>query len=202
MTMRYAWLSAMLMAAAAAPCLAGTEASAARPLPVFERVLPLNSPRVIGDIAMTDHSGARRRLSDLAGKPALVFFGFTHCPEVCPAAMQKLALLKSSKGGELEGVRVVLISVDGERDSPEVMQSFLKRFSEEFVGLTAPAAQVRNLALQFSAPFFKDQPRDGGYLVQHSNRVYALDKQGRLRAELYDASAEATFGVMRALLAE
>jgi len=92
--------------------------------------------------------------------------------------------------------------VDGERDSPQVLKEFLGRFSGEFIGLTAPPEQVRNLALSFSAPFFKDPPKDGAYLVQHSSRVYALDKQGRLRAELYDASAEATVGVARALLAE
>jgi protein SCO1 len=97
---------------------------------------------------------------------------------------------------------VVLISVDGERDTPEALKAFLARFSADFVGLTAPAAEVRVLAQGFSAPFFKDPPRDGAYLVQHSTRVYALDKQGRLRAELYDASADATAGLARALLAE
>ena len=61
---------------------------------------------------------------------------------------------------------------------------------------------MRNLALRFSAPFFKDPPKDGEYQVQHSSRVYALDRQGRLRAEIYDASPEATVGIARALLAE
>jgi protein SCO1 len=181
---------------------AGNAGAIPSPLPAFDRVMNLASPRDVGDLEMTDHTGARKRLADLAGAPALVFFGFTHCPEVCPATMRNLALLKSSKAKELKGVRVVLISVDGERDSPEAMKAFLKKFSDDFVGLTAPPADVRNLALRFSAPFFKDPPREGGYLVQHSNRVYALDRQGRLRAELYDASAEATTGVMRALLAE
>jgi protein SCO1/2 len=116
--------------------------------------------------------------------------------------LQKLAMIKAAQPKELAGVRVVLISVDGERDTPAVLNEFLKRFSSEFVGLTAPATEVRGLALQFSAPFFKDPPKDGAYLVQHSSRVYALDRQGRLRAELYDASAEATVGVARALLAE
>ena len=97
---------------------------------------------------------------------------------------------------------MVLISVDGERDTPEVLEAFLARFSADFVGLTAPAGQVRELALRFSAPFFKDPPRDGAYLVQHSTRVYALDKQGRLRAELFEASAEATTAIAQALLAE
>ena len=172
------------------------------PLPAFDRVMVLATPRSVCDLEMTDHRGARKRLADLAGAPALVYFGFTHCPDACPATLQQLALLKASRGKELGNLRVVLISVDGERDTPEALAAFLARFDEDFVGLTAPAAQVRNLALGFSAPFFKDPPRDGNYLVQHSPRVYALDKQGRLRAELFDASAEATVGIARALLAE
>jgi protein SCO1/2 len=92
--------------------------------------------------------------------------------------------------------------VDGERGTPEVLDKFLERFDKDFVGLTAPSADVRELALKFSAPFFKDPPKTGGYSIQHSSRVYALDKQGRLRAELYDAPADATAALARALLAE
>jgi protein SCO1/2 len=176
--------------------------SAPKTLPAFDGVRVLETPRTPADLEMTDHLGARKRFSDLAGAPALVFFGFTHCPDACPATLQKLALLKAAREKELAGLRVVLISVDGERDTPQVLAAFLARFSKDFVGLTAPAAQVRNLALRFSAPFFKDPPRDGTYLVQHSTRVYALDRQGQLRAELYEASAEATTAIATALLAE
>jgi protein SCO1 len=181
--------------------LATAAIAAPKSLPAFERVMVIE-PRVVADLEMTDHTGKRRRLSDLAGTPALVYFGFTHCPDACPTTLQKLAMIKSSEGQPLKGVRVVLISVDGERDTPEVLKDFLARFSGEFVGLTAPPDQVRNLALSFSAPFFKDPLKDGAYAVQHSTRVYALDKQGRLRAELYEASREATVGVARALSAE
>jgi protein SCO1/2 len=196
---------ASLLAGLFAACCAASGAAAAagaKPLPALDRVMTLPVPRVVRDLPMTDHTGAARRLGDLAGKPALVFFGFTHCPEVCPATIQKLALLKSSRAADLADVRVVLVSVDGERDTPEVLKAFLARFSSEFVGLTAPAAQTRELALSFSAPFFKDAPRDGTYNVQHSTRVYVLDKHGRLRAEMYDASADAIVGIAKALLAE
>ena len=186
---------------AVAMCAAAAAVAAPKPLPTFERVMNIE-PRAVADLEMTDHTGKRRGLSDFAGAPTFVFFGFTHCPDACPTTLQKLAMIKSAEGKSLEGLRVVLISVDGERDTPQVLKDFLKRFSGEFVGLTAPPEQVRNLALSFSAPFFKDPPKDGAYSVQHSTRVYALDKQGRLRAELYDASSEATVGVAHALLAE
>jgi protein SCO1/2 len=70
---------------------------------------------------LTDQHGQSRKLSSLAGTPAFVFFGFTHCPEVCPTTLRKLALIKRAHAGELAGIRVVFISVDGERDTPAVM---------------------------------------------------------------------------------
>jgi protein SCO1 len=195
-------MRAVLLAMLVGTFAVSAPARAPRPLPAFERVMAMSEPRVVGDLAMTDQHGKAVRLSELAGIPTFVFFGFTHCPEVCPLTLQRLAMIQRAQPKQLQGVRVVLISVDGERDSPQVLDAFLKRFSEDFVGLTAPSAEVRNLALKFSAPFFKDPPRDGAYLVQHSTRVYALDKQGRLRAELYDATAEAVVGIAGALLAE
>ena len=164
--------------------------------------MTMDTPRAVGDLAMTDQDGEPKRISDLAGAPTLVFFGFTNCPEICPTTLQQLALIKSSRAKDLAGLRIAFISVDGERDTPAVMKEYLKRFPAEFVGLTAPAEQVRNLALRFSAPFFKDPPKDGEYAVQHSSRLFALDRQGRLRAEIYDASPEAVVGIGRALLAE
>ena len=182
--------------------LVAAAAAATRPLPSFDRVMIMSEPRDVGDLALTDQDGRQVHLRDFAGSPTLVYFGFTSCPEACPTTLGKLRLLKKANARELANLRVVFISVDGERDTPAVTREFLRRFSPDFVGLTAPAADVRPLALRFAAPFFKDPPKDGEYLVQHSTRVYALDKHGRLRAELYEASTEATLGVARALLAE
>jgi len=194
--MRAARLAMLLVASA------GIAFGAAKPLPKFDRVMTIDTPRAVVDLTMTDQDGKATRISDLSGAPTLVFFGFTHCPDVCPTTLQKLALIKSSRARELEGLRIAFISVDGERDTPAVMKDYLKRFPAEFVGLTAPSEQVRTLALGLSAPFFKDPPKDGEYSVQHSSRLFALDKQGRLRAEFYDAAPEAIAGVASALLAE
>ena len=158
--------------------------------------------RQIQDFELTDHNGARKRFSSLTGEPTLVFFGFTNCPDICPMALQKLAAMKAAHPAELSKVQVVLVSVDGERDTPEVLKDYLKQFSPDFTGLTGPAEQVREIALRFSAPFFRNASKDGTYLVQHSSRVYALDSQGRLRAEIYDGTPDSTLGLVRALLAE
>jgi protein SCO1/2 len=191
------WVS--VLAAAFASTALG---ASVKPLPAFERVMALNEPRTVVDIALTDQHGQSRKLSSLAGKPAFVFFGFTHCPEVCPTTLRKLALIKRAHARELAGTRVVFISVDGERDTPAVMNDYLQAFSKDFVGLTASSDEVRKLALGLSAPFFKDPPKNGEYNVEHASRVFALDKLGRLRAELYDASPEAVVGIATALLAE
>ena len=195
-------LAALVAATLTALSTIVAHAETPKALPSFDRVMTLPAPRDVGDLPMTDQHGARKRLADYAGSPTLVFFGFTHCPDACPATLQRLALLKKSKPRELAGMRVLLISVDGERDTPEALRGFLARFDKDFVGLTAPAGKVRELALRFSAPFFKDPPKDGGYLVQHSTRVYALDKHGKLRAEMFDASADATASLVQALQAE
>jgi protein SCO1/2 len=191
------WVSTLAVAFASAAVMAS-----GKPLPAFERVRSLEEPRELVDIDLTDQHGRARRFSSLAGKPAFVFFGFTSCAAVCPTTLRQLALIKSTHASELAGTRVVFISVDGERDTPAVMRDYLRAFSADFIGLTARSDEVRKLALSFSAPFFKDPPKDGEYSVEHTSRVFALDKQGRLRAELYDASPEALVGIARALSAE
>ncbi len=188
--------------ASAAPAKAATEPADFLPLPQIDRVM-VTAPKPITDFELTAQNGKPLRLSTLRGRPALVFFGFAHCPDVCPLALQKLAALEKSASKEMKGVRVVMISIDGDRDTPEAMRDYLRSFSPDFLGLTGPVTEVRDIASRFSATFFKDPPRsDGTYGVEHTARVFALDRKGRLRAELYDASVDATGQVVRGLLAE
>ncbi len=132
-----------------------------------------------------------------------MLFGFAHCPDVCPTSLQKLALLKQSNA-ELKNVRVVMISVDAERDSAAALKEYLQHFSGEFIGLTGDPQRIHEIARQFSAAFFKGDVNSssGDYVVGHSGQVFAVDKGGNLRAEFYDASLDAMAGVTRALLAE
>jgi protein SCO1/2 len=186
----------------AAAFASAAAAASVKPLPALERVMVLNEPREVVDIALTDQHGRPRKLGSLAGKPAFVFFGFTNCPDVCPTTLRKLALIKQAHAGDLAGINVVFISVDGERDTPAVMNDYLHAFSKDFVGLTGRSEEVRRLALGLSAPFFKNPPKNGEYTVEHASRVFALDKLGRVRAELYDVTPEAVMGVGKALLAD
>ncbi len=161
------------------------------------------TPKPLRDFELTDQDGRSFRFSSLRGAPALMLFGFAHCPDVCPTSLQKLALLKQSNP-ELKGVRVVMISVDAERDTAAALKEYLNHFSGDFIGLTGDPQHIREIATQFSAAFFKGEANatSGNYVVGHSGQVFAVDKAGNVRAEFYDASLDAMAGVTRALLAE
>lgn len=174
-----------------AAAVASAAATQPATLPSLERVTVLPAPVTIADFKLTDQDGKPRTLQSLRGAPTLIFFGFTHCPEVCPAAMTKLKLLHDSRGGALRAVQVVLISVDGERDTPAVMKQYLASFSPAFIGLTGNPRVVTDIAARFSAVAFKEQPdKAGNYQFFHSSQVFLVDQAGRLRASFTDASVE------------
>jgi protein SCO1/2 len=172
-------------------------------IPSFDRVRVLSAPRAIADAELTDQYGDLFRLAALRGKVTFVLFGFTSCPDVCPLAMERLRELHDAKTLESAHVAYVMISVDGERDTPAAMKEFLAKYSRAFVGLTAPPAKVKPIAEQFSAAFFKGaHDHRGHYDVAHSPQIFVLDTNAQLRAELYGASIEAMTGVAEALVAE
>jgi protein SCO1/2 len=192
---------AMLLELLVIPVVASAGAPA--PLPALERVTVLPAPRPIPDFQLTDQEGRPRSLASLRGVPLLVFFGFTHCPDVCPAALIKLKLLHEADGGELKAARVVMISVDGERDTPAVMKKYLASLSPDFIGLTGSPRAVGNIAARFSAVAFKEQAdQDGNYKFFHSSQVFLVDKGGRLRASFSDAALENMVTVTRLVLRE
>jgi len=173
-------------------CVAGAapESGPAR-LPSLERVTVLAAPKTLPDFQLTDQDGRLRSFASLRGTPLLVFFGFTHCPEICPAALGKLKLVHESNGGALKAARVVMISVDGERDTPAVLKKYLASISPDFVGLTGRPRAVADIAARFSAVAYKEQPDAAGdYGYYHSSQVFLVDAQGRLRASFADASVE------------
>jgi protein SCO1 len=132
-----------------------------------------------------------------------VFFGFTHCASVCPMTMARLKALHVARNGKLKAARIVFISVDGERDGPAELKSYLEPLSRDFIGLSGDPKDVARIAAQFAAVFFKEPAgRDGGYNVMHSTQIFAVDKSGRLRASFADASIEDMATITSLLLAE
>ena len=160
-------------------------------LPALERVYVNPQPVPITDFVLTDHNGKERSFSCLRGLPTLVFFGFAHCLNVYPATLVRLRALHEVQDGALRAARIVMISVDGERGTPEVPKAFLVQLSPDFVGLTGDPRTTTKIAAQFSTAFFREPPgKDGSYNVMHSAQVFVFDKQGRLRASFVDASVE------------
>lgn len=160
-------------------------------LPSLERVYLNPEPAPIADFTLTDHTGKPRDFSSLRGRPALVFFGFTHCPDVCPDALTRLKALHEARGGALKSAQVVLISVDGDRDTPAALKVYLAPLSPDFIGLTGDPKSIAKIAAQFAAVFFKEPPgKDGNYNVMHSSQIFVVDKAGRLRASFVNASLE------------
>ncbi len=167
-----------------------------------DRVQTVAAPQVLDDFALTDQDGRPFKFSSLHGKDTLVFFGFTSCPNVCPAAMFKLKLLTETLQKEGASVpEVVLVSIDGDRDTPAVMKEYIGKFSDKFVGLTGDPKAVRKIAADFKAVFFKGLPSDnaGNYLVEHTSQIYLVDAKGRLRATFFDAPVEAMAQATRSI---
>ena len=129
--------------------LASAAATAAAPAP--ERTLLAQPPRAIADFQLTDQAGKTVKLADLRGAPVLMFFGFTHCSQVCPTALHQLRQLERGHKAELGKTRIVIVSVDGERDSPAAMKEWLTPISANFIGLTGAPARVHDIVAQFSA---------------------------------------------------
>ena len=163
-----------------------------------ERTLFADPPRSLSDLQLTSHEGKPLRLSQLRGAPVLLFFGFAHCPSVCPAALQQLRQLEQKHAAELGATRIVIVSVDGERDSPAAMKTWLQPISTSFIGLTGPPARVHDIAAQFSAAFYKTPGASAGeYSMEHNSQIFLLDAKGQLRATFFNAPLATMAAVTR-----
>ena len=176
--------------------LASAAATAAAPAP--ERTLLAEPPRAIADFQLTDQAGKTVKLADLRGAPVLMFFGFTHCAQICPTALHQLRQLEREHRAELGKTRIVIVSVDGERDSPAAMKTWLQPISTSFIGLTGPPARVHNIAAQFSAAFYKTPGASAGeYSMEHNSQIFLLDAKGQLRATFFNAPLATMAAVTR-----
>ncbi|PKO54337.1 MAG: SCO family protein [Betaproteobacteria bacterium HGW-Betaproteobacteria-2] len=134
---------------------------------------------------LTDHHGEIRQLPDYQGKVVALFFGFTHCPDICPTTMADLAAAMKLMGGNSDEVQVLFVTVDPERDTPEVLAQFVPSFDSRFVGLTGTVEEIDQVAKAFKIFYARQQePGQTGYSFDHSAGVYVYDKQGKIRIYL------------------
>lgn len=131
---------------------------------------------------LVDHTGKLRRLEDFRGKVVVMFFGFTHCPDVCPMTLVEFNAALERLGEAAQNVQVLFVTVDPERDTPEVLGTYVTAFNTEFLGLTGTAAQIAEVAREFRIVYRKvEGSRPDNYSVDHSAGTYIFDQQGRLR---------------------
>jgi protein SCO1/2 len=152
-------------------------------------------------LALTDHEGRPRTLADFRGKVVTVFFGFTHCPDVCPTTLAELAQVLKELGPDGGRVQVLFVTVDPERDTREVLKNYVPSFHPAFLGLYGDGEATARAAKEFKIYFQKQPAKDGRYSVDHSAGTYILDGEGRLRLFAgYGTGAPAILHDIRILL--
>ena len=144
--------------------------------------------------ALADHNGAQRTLADFKGKAVVVFFGFTQCPDVCPTALADLAEVKRLLGPQGDKLQGLFVSVDPERDTPEVLKAYMTNFDPGFLALRPTAEQLPEVAKAFKIFYKKvEGPTPTSYTMEHSAGSYVFDPQGRVR--LYTRQAVGAQGL-------
>lgn len=151
-----------------------------------------SGPAIGGDFTLTDQEGKPFSSTQLDGRYSLVFFGFTHCPDVCPLAMTSLTEALSELPAEQSAqITPVFITIDPERDTPAVIKEYLANFFPGFVGLTGTHAEIKQAASAYRVYYTTAHPEDKDYQVAHSGYIYFMSPDGKyIRHFSHDDSAE------------
>jgi protein SCO1 len=155
-----------------------------------------------GALDIADHRGVRHTLADFRGKTVLIFFGYTHCPDVCPTTLIRANRVMTLLGPDAARAQVLWMTVDPERDTPELLAQYVPAFNPGFLGLRGTDAETARITKAFRVSYqilhYKDR-----ILVDHSAYGYLIDTHGRTRVRVdYDQSAESIAQDVRSLLAE
>lgn len=153
-----------------------------------------------GDFSLLDPEGTTRTLADFRGKAVMVFFGFTQCPDICPSALMRAAEVGRLLGDDARQLQVIFVSVDPERDTPDMLKAYTAAFDPGFLGLYASVESTRKVADDFRV-FYRKVPTGDSYTMDHTATSYVYDPQGHLRlAVSYQSSAESIAADVRSLL--
>ena len=199
MAVRRLILSAALLGALA---LAGCDRAGTAPAGF--KAIDITGAEYARDFDLPDANGRRRTLADFKGRVVVVFFGFTHCPDVCPTTMLELAEVKKSLGPDGERVQGVFITIDPERDTPELLKAYVANFGGDFVALRGTPEETRAAAKHFKVFYAKVPGKtDASYSMDHTAASYVFDVRGRVRLfTRYGTGAEALTHDIKLLLAQ
>lgn len=159
--------------------------SAAPPLAAGDKAfhgIDITGAAYARNFALADPDGKVRTLDEFKGRVVVVFFGFTQCPDVCPTTMAELAQIRQSLGADGERLQGIFVTVDPDRDTPELLGAYVKNFDPSFVALRGDATQTEAVAREFKVYFAKVPGRNtGSYTIDHTAGAYVFDPQGRVR---------------------
>lgn len=193
---RRAWL---LLAASAS--LASLPACQKRATQAFKGI-DITGAEYARSFSLADADGTTRTLADFKGKIVMVFFGFTQCPDVCPTALSRAVEVRRLLGADADRVQVVLVTVDPERDTPEVLRNYVKAFDPSFIALRGDLQATAATAKEFKL-FYQKVPTASSYTMDHTAMSYAFDPKGRVRLALtHGLPAQDVAADLKALLSE
>ena len=153
---------------------------------------PYEPAREAPEISLKDTSGQPFHLSDARGDIVLLYFGYTYCPDICPATLAELAWVKEQLGAESEHLQVVFISVDPARDTPERVDSYLAKFDPDFAGLVGSEQELEQVTAAYGVLAQRDPGDAENYTMTHTSRVFLIDPEGMLRTNYtFDEPPEA-----------
>jgi protein SCO1 len=196
-------LLALIASLALLAPLSGCDRASGPAAPSFKGV-DITGADYARELALPDAEGRARTLAEFKGKVAVVFFGYTQCPDVCPTTLAELAAVKQALGPAGADVVGIFVSVDPARDTPEVLKAYVGNFGADFVALRGDETQTKAAAKAFKV-FFQKVPgqTDTSYTVDHTAGSYVFDRQGRVRLfTRYGTGAEALVHDLKILLAE
>ena len=140
----------------------------------------VTAPAAIGGpFQLTDQSGQTVTDQSLKGRPTLIFFGYTHCPDVCPTTLFEMSEVLKAMGADADRVNAYFVSVDPERDDVGTIKSYLSSFDPHLKGLTGPPAAVADVLREYRVYARKVPSKDGDYTMDHTALIYLMDRNGR-----------------------
>lgn len=169
---RRGWLAGLMVAALTWGCAPNDQPS--------PNSLDITGANYGKDFKLTDAQGRTRTVADFRGKVVLLFFGFTQCPDVCPTALASAVEVLQTLGDDGSKVQVLFVSLDPERDTPDILQAYVSSFHPSFIGLSTDLPRTTETAAYFKV-YFRKVPMGGSYTLDHSAITYVFDTAGQLR---------------------
>ncbi|MGH7849203.1 MAG: SCO family protein [Thermodesulfobacteriota bacterium] len=133
------------------------------------------------DFTLTNQDGEKVTLGDFKGKVVFMFFGYTHCPDICPVTLSTLNSVTNELGSDRDKVQVLFVTVDPERDTQAEMKKYVTFFNKDFIGLTGTPEEIKNVSDSYHAFYMKEGTgSEPGYLMGHTSSVYLINPKGRI----------------------